>query len=123
MKEGNKPDMVKYLSNGMVIPAQLKEAIESYQLADNWAARLNVDIDKVREGARIISEFNGIPYKEALDRYGSAIQHERMKQLLAELPLVGQIFKNLALPPAARQRNREMRRRLKRELQKRNQRS
>lgn len=109
----NNLSLVKRLHVCVTVPPQLKEAIECYQLTAYWATRLDVGMDAVREGARSISECNGITFREALDRYGYTIERARMKKQLVSLPLVASLIELATFPHKTRRMNREMRRRIK----------
>lgn len=109
----NNLNLAKHLRAYATTPPQLKEAIECYQLAAYWAARLDIDMDSVREGARSLSECKGITFREALDRYGRTIERVRMKSQLASLPLVASLIELATFPHKTRRMNREMRRRIK----------
>lgn len=99
---------------------QIKEAIECYQLTAYWAMRLDIDMDAVREGARSLSEFEGIPFRAAIEKYGRSVERMRMKNQLDGLPLIGPIFKKITLPTMTHGQKKEIRkssRRKKHEVQ------
>ena len=75
---------------------------------------MDVEIETVREGARMISEFEGIPFREALERYGKLMERTRMKEQLAGLPLIGPYFMKMPLSIMTRRQKKEIRKRIRR---------
>lgn len=100
---------------GGAVPKLVREAADYHMALLEWAAVLETTPEKLDRQARLVADKTGITDREALDKCGRAASLGQKQIKLSELPVLGPIYRRLAVPPYNnRAWRREMKRRLKR---------
>lgn len=107
-------DLAHYYPGGAV-PKIIREAADYHMALLEWAAILETTPERLDRLARLVADKTGITDREALDVCGRAARLDSTQKRLSELPVLGPIYRRLAVPPYNnRAWRREMKRRLKR---------
>lgn len=96
---------------GGAVPKIVREAADYHMALLSWAAMLETTPERLDRLARIVADKTGITDREALDVCGRAARLERTQRRLSELPVLGPIYRRMAVPPY---NNRAWRREMKR---------
>lgn len=100
---------------GGAVPKLVREAADYHMALLSWAAVLETTPERLDRQARLVADKTGITDREALDVCGRAARPDSTQERLSELPVLGPIYRRLAVPPYNnRAWRREMKRRLKR---------
>lgn len=99
---------------GGAVPKHIREAADYHMALLEWAAVLETTPERLDRLARLVADKTGITDREALDVCGRAARLDSAQRRLSELPVLGPIYRRLAVAPYNnRAWRRDMKRRLK----------